>query len=80
MINTFNCQSWNKYKEIRSPGSTVGDKKSNFLGFPGGVVNLLGPGLDSVVIVDPLLVGSHDGGVRPVGCCPVDEIRLEHTA
>ena len=64
---------------IRLPGSTIGDKKSHFLGFAGGIVSLLGPGLDGLIIVDPLLVWSHDGGVRPVGCSPVDKVWLEHT-
>ena len=63
----------------RIPGSTIGDKYCHFLGFAGGVVNLLGPGLHSLVIVDPLLVWSHNGGVRPVGCCPIDEVWLEYT-
>ena len=65
------------WRKKNLPRSTVRDKPSHFLGLACSVVERLRSVLDVVLIVDPPLVGSDDGGVRPVGGSPVHQVRLE---
>lgn len=56
--------------------TTVGDEPRHLVRFVGGIVpHLIQRHLFvSLVIIHPLLIGSHNVAVRPVGGCPVEHI------
>ena len=77
----FKSSSFSLWLTLQNlPRSTVRDEPGHFLCLPGSVVERLRLLPDVLVVVDPLLVRSDDGGVRPVGGGPVDQVRLEDTA